>query len=162
MPDKKAENKVGFEERLKSSSLSDYLALQQVRNALWRHGVSNGAAVMVGSGFSRLADRVSEMTPIAPLWKELEEAMLSEMYQDNKNKATSNVLALADEYRAALGYPALDNLLRHHIRNDEWKPGEIHKKILRLSIPVENSPEVPVENSPLSYKRIDALLAPCG
>lgn len=46
-------------------------------------------------------------------------------------------------------------------KNRGWKR-DPEMKQPKMSILVENSPEVPVENSPLSYKRIDALLAPFG
>ena len=114
----------------KIGSLPDYSALRQVQNALWRIGEVHGAAVMVGAGFSRFADRTADTTPLAPLWSDFQEAMLHELYPEGGGP--SDPLALAEEYRATLGTPALENLIRSRVRDGEWSPGGIHRRLLSL------------------------------
>lgn len=111
-------------------ALPDYPALRQVQNALWKTGEVHGAAVMIGAGFSRFADRAAETTPEAPLWRDFQEAMLDELYPNGDGPA--DPLALAEEYRAALGPQALETLIRSRVRDAEWSPGEMHKSLLRL------------------------------
>ena len=117
-------------EKIEIEQLPDYPALCQVRNALWRIGEIYGAAVMIGAGFSRFADRVADTTPLAPLWPDFHEAMLEELYP--KGNGSSDPLALAEEYGAALGDSALENLIRSKIRDTERNPGEIHRRLLSL------------------------------
>ena len=114
----------------KIEELPDCLALRQVRNALWKIGEVHGAAVMVGAGFSRFADRAADTTPLAPLWTDFQKVMLAELYP--KREGPSEPLALAEEYQAALGPSALENLIRRWVRDDEWTPGGIHHRMLSL------------------------------
>ncbi|WP_108681790.1 SIR2 family protein [Methyloceanibacter sp. wino2] len=111
-------------------SLPDYPALRQVQDALWKTGEVHGAAVMVGAGFSRFADRAAATTPLPPLWQDFRDEMLSSLYPEGGGP--SDPLELAEEYRAALGEQALENLLRGRIRDEEWTPGPLHQQLLRL------------------------------
>ena len=56
--------------------------------------------------------------------------MLDELYPGGGGP--SDPLALADEYRAALGTAALENLIRNRVRDGERAPNEIHQKLLSL------------------------------
>lgn len=114
----------------KIEELPDYPALRQVQNALWKIGEVHGAAVMIGAGFSRFADRAADTTPPAPLWSDFRKLMLDELYPEEDGP--SDPLALAEEYRATLGVSALENLIRCRVRDDEWTPGEIHRRMLSL------------------------------
>lgn len=110
--------------------IPDYAALRQIQSALWKTGEVRGAAVMVGAGFSRFAERVSATTPLAPLWRDLSELMTAELYP--QGNGTSDPLMLAQEYKSTLGPTALENLLRGTVRDKEWLPGELHSSLLRL------------------------------
>ena len=114
----------------KIESLPDYPALRQAQNALWRIGEVHGAAVMIGAGFSQFADRTADTTPLAPLWSDFQEAMLHELYPEGGGP--SDPLALAEEYQTTLGPPALENLIRRRVRDEEWSPGGIHRRLLSL------------------------------
>ena len=116
--------------KVEIEQLPDYPALCQVRKALWRIGEIHGAAVMIGAGFSRFADRITDTTPLAPLWPDFHKAMLEELYP--KGDGPSDPLALAEEYGAALGDSALENLIRSKIRDAERNPGEVHRRLLSL------------------------------
>ncbi len=111
-------------------ALPDYPVLRQVQKALWKIGEVHGAAVMVGAGFSRFANLAADTTPLAPLWSDFQKAMLDELYP--KGGGPSDPLTLAEEYRAALGAPALENLIRCQVRDGEWSPGDIHRRLLSL------------------------------
>ena len=114
------------------TSLPDYGALRQIRNALWKMGPIHGAAVMVGSGFSRFANRAADTVPPAPLWSDFVDDMCAELYPANPEDAPQYPLALAQEYQAALGPKALENLIRNRVRDNEWSPGTIHHQLLQL------------------------------
>ena len=114
----------------KISSLPDYPALRQVRNALWMKGEINGAAVMIGAGLSRFANLASETTPLAPLWRDLMNVMLDELHPTNRKP--SDPLVVAEEYQSTLGPTALENLIRRHVRDGEWTPGCTHRRLLSL------------------------------
>lgn len=114
----------------KIRTLRDYKALRQVRSALWMSGEINGAAVMVGAGFSRFANLASETTPLAPTWRDLMNAMLDELYPTKPKP--SDPLVVAEEYRSALGPTALENLIRRHVKDGEWTPGDMHHRLLSL------------------------------
>ena len=114
----------------KIEALTDYPELRQVQQALWKIGEIHGAAVMVGAGFSRFASLAAGTTPLAPLWSDFQRTMLDELYP--KEDGPSDPLALAEEYRAARGPSALENLIRCHVRDGEWSPGDIHRRLLSL------------------------------
>ena len=114
------------------SSLPDYAALCQIRDALWNKGSIRGAAVMVGSGFSRFAKRAAETVPKPPLWHDFVHSMLAELYPHDDTPASHDPLALAQEYSAALGPSALENLIRDKVRDTEWSPGDLHSQLLKL------------------------------
>lgn len=109
-------------------TLPDCWALRQVRSALWRTGEVNGAAVMVGAGFSRFANLAAENSQVAPLWPDLLKVIRKELYP--KGGGHTDTMALADEYRAEQGAVALENLIRCQVRDSEWTPSEIHHRLL--------------------------------
>ena len=113
-------------------TLPDYASLCQIRNALWNVGPIRGAVVMVGSGFSKYAKRTADTVPTPPLWGDFVNDMLAELYPNGKKYSTQEPLALAQEYRAALGPAALENLIRSRIRDTEWIPGNLHERLLKL------------------------------
>ena len=114
------------------TSLPDYAPLCQIRNALWGMGPIHGAAVMVGSGFSKFAFRAADTVPMPPSWQEFVQDMFVELYPNSDEHFTQEPLALAQEYQAALGPKALENLIRTKVRDSEWRPGELHHQLLQL------------------------------
>ncbi len=111
-------------------TLVDFPALREVRNALWKASDVHGAAVMVGSGFSRFADRADQTTRLPPLWSDFHKAMTDRLYPDGGGPC--NTLALADEYRATLTHSALASLVRSLVRDQEWSPAKVHHELLAL------------------------------
>lgn len=113
-------------------SLQDYPALQQLANALWRVGTSRGAALLVGAGFSKYAERPAADTPEPPLWTDFAKIMASALYPSDSDQVPRDPLRLAEEYKAYFGRAALDELIRIHINDGAWQPGILHKDILNL------------------------------
>jgi len=111
------------------TQLPDYPGLRQIQDALWGAGEIRGAAVMVGAGMSKAADRAAEDTRPPPLWQDFADAMSKRLQTLDP---TRDPLKLADEYEAALGRHALDSLIREHVRDGQWHPGHLHERLLDL------------------------------
>jgi hypothetical protein len=112
--------------------LPDFPSLQQLANSLWRKGSERGAAVLVGSGFSRNADRAGVDTPKPPLWGQLYRAMARRLYETDTESAPPDALRLAEEFKCYLGRAALDEFIREHVPDAAWRPGTYHTKLMRL------------------------------
>ncbi len=112
------------------NDLQDFPAIQQIQGALWRTGETRGAAVMVGAGFSRNADLAASNSRQPPLWTDFYTAMETRLYPEGG--APDDPLRLAEEYKAVLGEPALEALLFDLVRDAEWLPGLVHRKLLSL------------------------------
>lgn len=115
---------------MKIEDIPDFPALRQLGRALWKIGKARGAAVLIGAGFSKNADRVHSNTPEPPLWTDIARAMQSRIYPGAT--AVKDPLRLAEEFKVLLGPSALDGLIREMVPDEEWLPGELHKKLVRL------------------------------
>ena len=121
-------------------TVPDQSHINQVREALWRWPIG-GASVMVGSGFSRNADKIAFNADDLPSWQELTRLICNELYPADDARlrgalaeasATSGFLRLAHEYESAFGRPALHQFIKNAIRDDLFKPSEMHRDLLRL------------------------------
>lgn len=122
----------------------DQTHIEQIRKHLWCGREFGQAAVMVGAGFSRNAERILASTPLFPLWCEFAERMYDSLYlpgtlseQDRetiKFKVTSGGggLKLASEYETVFGRSALDDLLLQSIPDNNYLPGRLHELLLSL------------------------------
>ena len=123
-----------------SKVFPDQIYIEQIRKRLWRGREFGQAAVMVGAGFSRNAERLSTSTPVFPLWRELAERVYDSLYppetlqEQEREKAISGVgvLKLASEYEAVFGRQALDNLVLESIPDTNYLPGRLHELLLSL------------------------------
>jgi hypothetical protein len=113
-------------------NLPDYPAIQQLARALWRNGSVRGAAVLVGAGFSKNAERPGDDTPEPPLWYELQDGMIERLYPHDKKAAPSNPLRIAEEYRKYFGQAGLDEFIRTRFPDRAWSPGPLHAELLEL------------------------------
>src|SRR5205085_335409 len=105
---------------MKIEDLVDFPALEQLARALWHQGTARGAAVLVGAGFSKNAERPGADTPEPPLWRDLMREMVAQLYRDAKDDAPEDPLRLAEEYRTNFGQAALDEFVRSHIHDGAW------------------------------------------
>jgi len=113
-------------------SLPDYPALQQFAHALWRDGTVRGAAVLVGAGFSKNSVSPAKDTPQPPLWNDLCNAMVEQLYPGKKDCAPANPLRIAEEYRTYFGQAALDDFIRSRFPDRSWQPGILHKELFEF------------------------------
>lgn len=99
------------------------------------------AAVMVGAGFSRNAEKISQSIPAFPLWNELAGQIYDRLYsrsnhsssQDRKLEiARIGALRLASQYENTFGRQSLDDLLIQTIPDKQYSPGKLHKLLLSL------------------------------
>src|SRR5437773_2721251 len=103
---------------MKGLEFPDQIHLDKIREALWCGREFGRAAVMVGAGFSRNADRLSPSVPPFPLLHGLASTMYDDLYpmrgpltgdqEVKRNQATSGsgLLRLAQEFEAEFGRPA--------------------------------------------------------
>jgi tetratricopeptide (TPR) repeat protein len=113
--------------------LPDFPAIRQIQGALWGVTETRGAAVLIGAGFSRNAVLPAPNSPKPPLWTDFCRIMKERLYPGLREKdATTDPLGLAEEYKAALGPAALESLIYELVRDKEWRPGPLHRKLVRL------------------------------
>ena len=121
-------------------TVPDQSHINQVRDALWRWPIG-GASVMVGSGFSKNADKTAFNADDPPSWRELARLICNELYPAGDVRlrsalanasATSGFLRLAQEYESAFGRNALNQFIMDAIRDHEFKPGDLHRRLLSL------------------------------
>lgn len=118
--------------------------IDRIRQLLWVGREFGQAAVMVGAGFSRNAQRISANAPALPSWNELAEQMYDTLYSSTrepsdgsrlqKARSTSGVgaLRLAYEFEKAFGKPALETFLMQAIAEMNYVPGRLHSLLLSL------------------------------
>lgn len=116
----------------KIDSLPDYPALQQFARALWRDGTVRGAAVLVGAGFSKNAVLPATDTLQPPLWGDLCDAMIERLYPEKRDRAPTNPLRIAEEYRTYFGQASLDDFIRSSFPDRAWQPGALHAELLEF------------------------------
>lgn len=99
--------------------------LNEIAERLW----AERAAVMVGAGFSKNAGHGF------PDWNQLGDLFYQKAHgvkPDLSRQKYLNVLRLAEEVQAAIGRPALDNLLRSNIPDLTIEPSGLHVELLEL------------------------------
>ena len=97
---------------------------------------------MVGSGFSRNAQKIHPDVAPPPLWKEIAQELLNELNLrsgDSEGRGTGmlglsvdNPLRLAQAYEANIGRDELHDLLVRLVRDDDFVPGKAHSRLLSL------------------------------
>ena len=99
--------------------------LNEIAERLW----AERAAVMIGSGFSKNAGSGF------PDWNQLGDLFYQKVHgakHDPAKQKYLNVLQLAEEVQAAIGRPALENLLRSNIPDLNIEPSDLHVELLEL------------------------------
>ena len=118
----------------------DQLFLNHVRDALWRR--PGQASVMIGSGFSRNSNKNRPEAADIPLWSDLADA-LSKNLLGSRGKwkwavdaqpepAADRALDLAQKYEQAFGRARFHQFLIESVRDEDFSPGELHRRLLRL------------------------------
>ena len=99
--------------------------LNEIAERLW----AERAAVMIGAGFSKNAGIGF------PDWNQLGDLFYQKAHgvrPDPTKQKYLNVLRLAEEVQAAIGRPALENLLRSNIPDLNIEPSGLHVELLEL------------------------------
>ena len=111
----------------------DQSHINQVRDALWRRS-GGGASVMIGSGFSKNALKTRPDAKAPPTWCDLKKEIFKKLYprEAEKKLASQNPLRLAQEYKTAFGRGDLHRFLQQLVRDDDFKPGNTHTRLLKL------------------------------
>ena len=126
---------------MSAKRLPDQNYIDQIRERLWCGREIGQAAVMVGAGFSRNAEKFSPNIPDFPLWNQLAGQIYDCLYLRSKTLdlrereveiARLGPLRLASEYEIIFGRQALDDLLIKTIPDNQYLPGKLHKLLLSL------------------------------
>ena len=121
--------------------IPDQSHINKVRDALSVRPTSR-ASVMIGSGFSRNAQKTRFDAHDIPLWRDIANALFDQLYPQSSGAGSNgghaitpsvdNVLRLAQEYETAFGRSDLISLLDWLIRDNEFVPGSAHFRLLQL------------------------------
>ena len=121
--------------------IPDQSHINKVRDALWSRPDA-GASVMVGSGFSRNANKTRPDAGEPPLWDDIAKEIVKKLYPRSADGGRSgtgagalspeHALRLAQEYKTGFGSSELHGLLEHLVRDDQFTPGDEHSRLLRL------------------------------
>lgn len=103
--------------------------IRKIADALWSENVGCRAAVMLGTGFSANAEKVSSNTPDMPMWSVLRKKMLNELEIEDYGQ---DALTVADLYESSFGKTSLEAFLMNCIPDREFVPGELHERLLKL------------------------------
>jgi len=122
----------------------DLQHVDEIRRSLWTDRALSRASVMVGAGMSRNAEPAHAGRTTMTTWSELISVMIDRLYPagtsvERRRKelsdqagATSTALRLAEEFSAAFGRSALDDLIVQSIPDAEFLPSSLHTLLLEL------------------------------
>ena len=111
------------------TSIQPYL--DEIAQCLW----SRNASIMIGAGFSMNAKAMFENAKRFPNWQDLGNIFYEKVRGEKIADAKYNFfdpLKLAYEVESNFGRPVLDNILRTHIPDSDYKPSELHLSLLSL------------------------------
>ena len=115
----------------RNDDFPDQLFLNHVRDALWRR--PGQASVMIGSGFSRNARKNRPGAPDIPLWQDLANELSKSLSASrDEPEGDADPLELAQEYEEAFGRTRLHQFLSESVRDEDFIPGEFHRRLLKL------------------------------
>ncbi|WP_428194600.1 SIR2 family NAD-dependent protein deacylase, partial [Deinococcus saxicola] len=106
--------------------------IRHLRERLWVPGAHGRAAVLVGAGFSRNAQAVYADAPEFALLSNYVEEFARALGRDLNDAKFIPIDRLAEEYESSFGREALDDIIQRLIPWTSYRPGELHRKLLRL------------------------------
>ena len=109
----------------------DQSHINRIRDSLWNRP-NAGASVMVGSGFSRNADKLRSDSADLPLWPDLTDEIVKGLFPGVEDAPRESPLRLAQQYETAFGRSDLHRLLGKLVRDNDFTPGETHSRLLIL------------------------------
>ena len=94
---------------------------------------ANHAAVMIGAGFSKNADKISSTDKWFKNWNELSDMFYDTVYgNDGPGKEYNSSLRLAQEVEITVGRPKLENILKEAVPDEDYGPSEVYIKLMEL------------------------------
>jgi hypothetical protein len=115
------------------TDLPDYAVLKKLAAALWKQdNTYQGAAIIVGAGFTRCAAIVDDKNRKPPLWNDLSLTLSQDLAHDLKSDLSPDPLRLAEEYYAYFGKQALHDLIKREVNDTALSPGYLHQSLLDL------------------------------
>lgn len=112
-----------------SGDFQGQIYLDQIRDVLR----DQRASVLIGSGFSRNARMPSPESGAMPTWDQLGRALAERLGQSSgRSVGAVDPAKLAQEYEDTLGRSALNDFLMKQVRDDEFEPGDAHRRLLNL------------------------------
>lgn len=126
-----------------SSLLPDQVHINSLRDALWSGLTYGRAAIMVGAGFSLNAVPIELGVGSFPTWNGLMKMLMGQLTSDDPNsnaaeallndsKSTGGALKLSQEFMDLHDRVRLDNLIKHSVPDQKYKPSELHRLLLEL------------------------------
>ena len=122
------------------NKFSDQLYFNHVRDALWRR--PSQASVMIGSGFSRYANKVRPDAGDIPLWSDLADALSTSLsvsrddpdheVDTQRERPAPSALDLAQKYEHSFGRARLHQFLIESVSDEDYRPTELHRRLLKL------------------------------
>ena len=101
----------------------------EISKQLW----SGHAAIMIGAGFSKNAQKNESTKKNFPNWNELGDIFYQKIHGKLPTKEKYlNTLKLADEVQAAFGRNSLDQILKDAIPDNEYQPSLLHEKTVKF------------------------------
>lgn len=109
---------------------TDLKQIKEVAEALAEHH----AAVMVGSGFSKNAEKIGVTENKFLDWNQLSDIFYEKVYGDNEypGKKYSNSMRLAQEAEIMIGRPGVEKVLKQAVPDDDYAPSEVYIKLMQL------------------------------
>ncbi len=105
------------------NKLPDYPVFKKLAAALWRTDNANGgAAVMVGSGFSRCA--TDNANSKMPLWSDFTDRV--KMALNINATEHMDALKVAEEYRVNFSQNSLNDAIEQVVQDKNWEPNELY------------------------------------
>lgn len=94
----------------------------------------NHAALMVGAGFSKNAEKVSITDKKFLNWNELSDLFYETVYgkEDGPGKQYNSSLRLAQEVEITVGRPKLERIIKYAVPDLEYAPSEIYVKLMKM------------------------------
>ena len=121
-------------------SFPDQRYINQVRDALWDG--AGRASVMIGSGFSKNAEPTRPDAGELPSWGELASDISRELNPPGSDgnqptggtasPSSDDFLQLFQDYETHFGRSALHLFLERRVRDGDFSPGELHRRMLQL------------------------------
>jgi len=90
------------------------LYIKQIKESLAR----GNAAVLIGAGFSKNAERIDGSNTKMPDWFGLADAFYKKLGLDEKDKLYADSLALAQKIEDVYGRPFLDDMLKDFMSDE--------------------------------------------